>query len=51
MLEAVRQELAIHSALKHKNIVQVIDLVQTAHNYYIIMEFCSGGNLRKVHID
>jgi serine/threonine protein kinase len=48
MAEAVKQELQIHRSLQHDNIVSVIDVVQTANNYYIIMEFCQNGNLRNV---
>ena len=37
MAEAVKQELLIHRSLQHDNIVQVIDVIHTANNYYIIM--------------
>jgi serine/threonine protein kinase len=37
MAEAVKQELYIHRSLQHDNIVQVIDVIHTANNYYIIM--------------
>ncbi len=37
MAEAVKQELQIHRSLQHDNIVQVIDVIHTANNYYIIM--------------
>lgn len=48
MADAVRQEMLIHRALKHENIVAVLDVVQTANNYYIVMEYCSTGSLRNV---
>lgn len=32
--------------LHSKNIVQFIDVVETENNYYIVQEFCDGGDLR-----
>jgi serine/threonine protein kinase len=45
---ALKLEISIHKSFNHPNIVKVADIIQTSNNYYIIQEFCSGGNLRKV---
>lgn len=33
--------------LKSENIVEFIDVVETANHYYVIQEYCNGGDLRK----
>eukprot|EP01017_Pseudomicrothorax_dubius_P003395 TRINITY_DN1047_c0_g1_i10.p1 TRINITY_DN1047_c0_g1~~TRINITY_DN1047_c0_g1_i10.p1 ORF type:complete len:215 (+),score=44.85 TRINITY_DN1047_c0_g1_i10:145-789(+) len=34
------------AAIKNDNLVQLIDIKKTASSIYIIMEYCSGGNLK-----
>jgi calcium-dependent protein kinase len=29
----------------HPNITRVFELMEDAKNYFVVMEFCSGGNL------
>ena len=38
-------EINILKAIKHPNIVQLIDIKKTKSYYYIITEFCNGGSL------
>ena len=33
--------------LKSNNIVEFIDVAETDNHYYIIQEYCNGGDLRK----
>lgn len=33
--------------LKHPNIVEFYDVITTANNIYLIMQFCSGGDLKR----
>ena len=33
--------------LKNKNIVRLIDVLETGNNFYVITEFCEGGDLLK----
>ena len=40
-------ELKILSYLEHPNIVKFIDLKKTKKHYFIMMEFCNGGELSK----
>ena len=40
-----KNEISILQKFKHNNIVSLIDLKKTNHNYYIITEFCNGGSL------
>lgn len=41
----VRREIAIMKYMKHPNIVQMMEVLQTKNNLYIIMEFVEGGDL------
>ena len=39
-------EIEVLKRLRHKNIVRLIDLLQTQNSLYIITEFCQDGDLR-----
>ena len=41
-------EINILKMLNHPNIVKFIDLKRTSNHYYIMMEYCNGGELHKV---
>jgi hypothetical protein len=41
----VIRETAIARRLKHENIVNLIDAIETEHSIYIVMEYCNGGTL------
>ena len=41
-------EINILKLLNHPNIVKFIDLKRTQNHYYIMMEYCNGGELSKV---
>jgi serine/threonine protein kinase len=38
-------EIRVIQQLHHPGIVQLIDLLSDDHNYYVMMEFCQGGEL------
>ncbi|CAD8043843.1 unnamed protein product [Paramecium primaurelia] len=40
-------EIKIMKKLNHKNIVQLIDVLETQNNFYIIQELCENGDLSK----
>ena len=46
MKEALRLEIQILSKVKSDNIVRFIDYIETSNNFYIIQEYCNGGDLR-----
>ena len=39
-------EIEILKSLKSPNIVGFLDVMESKHCYYIIQEFCDGGELR-----
>jgi serine/threonine protein kinase len=45
------QEIRFNQQLRHPGIVAVADLLQDAHNYYLFMEFCPGGELFQYVVD
>ena len=43
--ENIEKELAIHTRITHPNIVQLIDFFEEDDFVYLILEYCSKGNL------
>ena len=43
--ENVKQEILIQMSIKHVNIVSLIELFEDTYNIYLVLEYCSGGNL------
>lgn len=41
----IKREMAILTQLKHENIVQIYEIMETTQNYYIVMEYIQGGEL------
>jgi len=46
--ELMKNELQILEAADHPNITRVFELMEDRKCYYVVMEFCSGGNLLDV---
>ena len=44
-IEALKDEVQIQSSLKHKNIAQLYDYFEGEEVSYVVMEWCSGGEL------
>ena len=44
-LEELRNEIDILRALDHPNIVKAYEVYETKGNIYVVMEYCSGGDL------
>ena len=43
----LRQEVAVLKKIKHENIVMFIDLKKSSGHFYLILEYCPGGDLSK----
>ena len=43
--EYFRRELKLLRQLNHDNIIKIKGVEKTAHNLYLILEYCNGGNL------
>ena len=41
----VKQELSILKIVKHKNIVQLYDVLETSRFIFFVMEYCEGGDM------
>lgn len=44
-IELVRTEIEILKICQHPNIIQIYDVFENVDSFYIIMEYCSGGDL------
>jgi serine/threonine-protein kinase ULK/ATG1 len=42
----LESEITILSKISHRNIVKLEDFIQTGNNYYLIFEYCAGGDLQ-----
>lgn len=41
----LRREGEIQQMIRHPNITQLLDILETENSYYLVMELCPGGNL------
>ncbi|XP_051540034.1 hormonally up-regulated neu tumor-associated kinase homolog A-like [Myxocyprinus asiaticus] len=41
----LRREGQIQQMIRHPNITQLLDILETKNSYYLVMELCPGGNL------
>lgn len=48
MKEAFFAEIEILKTLKSSNIVGFLDVMESSNFYYIVQEFCDGGDLRSL---
>ena len=44
-LEKIKQEIKILSKLDHPNICKYYETYESPKHFYLIMEFCGGGDL------
>lgn len=42
------RELQVISKLKHRNIIDFIEVKPTKNNYYYVLELCEGQELKKI---
>ena len=43
--KSLRREISILKKLDHKNIIKIMDCHESKSKYYIVLEYCNGGNL------
>lgn len=43
--ELMRNELQVLEAADHPNITRVFELMEDDKSFFVVMEYCSGGNL------
>ena len=44
-IKDLKTEVDVMKELDHENIIKGFELLQTSHNFYMILEFCNGGDL------
>lgn len=45
--EGLMNEIKIMRDLTGNNVVRLIDVLETTNNYYIVQEYCDGGDLQQ----
>ncbi len=56
LMENLKREVKISYELTHKSLIKCFNTMESKNNYYIVFEYCSGGDLskylkKKKHID
>jgi calcium-dependent protein kinase len=46
--EGLLEEIKVMRKLKHSNIVELYDVLNTSSNYYLVQEYCDQGDLQKM---
>jgi len=46
ILKSILQEITNLRKIKHQNIMNLIEAIQSPNNIYLIMEYCNSGNLK-----
>lgn len=44
-IERMEREVEILKLVRHPNIAQLYEIIETQNEYYMIMEYCHGGEL------
>ena len=47
-LKLLKNEIVILQNLNHQNIIKFIDTKKTKKSYYLMLEYCNGGNLSQI---
>ena len=47
MVERVRQEVAIHSKLKHPSILELYTFFEDSSNVYLVLELAQNGEINR----
>ena len=42
-IQRLKKEIKILKKLRHKNIIQLYDIMESKRNLYFVMEYCKGG--------
>lgn len=45
LMENLKREVKISYELNHKGLVKCYNTMESKNNYYIVFEYCSGGDL------
>ena len=46
--EYLSKEIELLQKFNHPNIIKIIDMKQTIRDFYVVMEYCNGGNLKSI---
>ena len=47
LMKLFETEVSIMSELNHPNIMHLYEYMETANNYYLVIQFCNNGDLEK----
>ncbi len=47
LLDSLRQEIEILKSVSNRNIIKLVGVKKSTKNFYLIMEYCNGGDLHR----
>ena len=45
LYDFIKNEIDILSQISHPNVIKFIEILRTTNNFYLIYEYCNGGDL------
>jgi len=48
LYDFIKNEIYILSKIDHVNVIKFIEILRTSNNFYLIYEYCNGGDLERL---
>lgn len=48
LIPRLRDEMTLMTHLKHEHIAELLDFIEDAQHFYIVLEYCAGGDLSRL---
>jgi serine/threonine protein kinase len=48
LYDFIKNEIDILSQIDHPNVIRFIEILRTSNNFYLVYEYCNGGDLERL---